>query len=40
MLGGRPAQEHVLYALAAQVEEALSDPGNPWRRPPIAAEFR
>lgn len=40
MLGGRPAQDHVLYALAAQIEEACSEPGNPWRRPPLPEQFR
>ena len=35
MLAGRPAQDHLLYALAAQVEAACSDPGKPWRRPPL-----
>lgn len=40
MLAGHPAQDHLLYALAAQVEAACSDPGRPWRRPPVAAELR
>ncbi len=40
MLAGRPAADHLLYSLAAQVEEACSDPGNPWRRPAVAAELR
>ena len=35
MLAGRPAQDHRLYALAAQVEAACSDPGHPWRRPAL-----
>ena len=35
MLAGRPAQDHLLYSLAAQVEAACSDPGRPWRRPPL-----
>jgi amidase len=39
MLAGRPAHDHVLYALAAQVEAACSDPGRPWRRPPIVAQL-
>ncbi len=37
MLAGRPAQDHLLYALAAQVEDACSDPGRPWRRPALDA---
>jgi amidase len=33
MLGGRPGEDHLLFALAAQVEAAHSDAGRPWRRP-------
>lgn len=40
MLAGRPAGDHLLLALAAQVEGACSDPGRPWRRPPVAAPLR
>jgi amidase len=40
MLAGRPAEDHLLYALAAQVEEALSDGGNAWQRPAVDARFR
>lgn len=40
MLGGRPAEDHLLYALAAQVEEACSTPGNPWNRPALPERFR
>ena len=40
MLGGRPAEENVLYALAAQIEEACSTPGNPWNRPELPEQFR
>ncbi|MEO7125854.1 MAG: amidase [Nakamurella sp.] len=39
MLAGRPAEDHLLYVLAAQVEEALSG-GVAWRRPPIVAQLR
>lgn len=35
MLGGKPGRDHVLYALAAQVESQLSSAGNPWSRPAI-----
>jgi amidase len=39
MLGGRPGEDHLLLALAAQVEAAHTDPdGAPWRRPAIALE--
>ncbi|MGH3497397.1 MAG: amidase [Nocardioidaceae bacterium] len=34
MLGGRPGEDHLLFALAQQIEDELSDPGHPWRRPP------
>jgi amidase len=40
MLAGRPAEDHLLYALAAQVEEAVSDGGNAWQRPPLPEQFR
>ncbi len=40
MLAGRQAEDHRLLALAAQVEEACSDPGRPWRRPPVDARLR
>lgn len=40
MLAGRPAEDHLLYALAAQVEEAASDGGNAWGRPPIAERLQ
>jgi len=40
MLAGRPAEDHLLYALAAQLEEAVSDGGDAWRRPPIDERFR
>jgi amidase len=34
MLAGRPGEDHRLFALAAQVEAACTDPGGPaWRRP-------
>src|SRR5690606_36402926 len=34
MLGGRPGEDHLLFALAAQVEAACTDPDGPaWRRP-------
>jgi amidase len=34
MLGGRPGEDHRLFALAAQVEAACTDPdGRAWRRP-------
>jgi amidase len=34
MLGGRPGEDHLLFALAAQVEAACTQPGGPaWRRP-------
>jgi amidase len=40
MLAGRPAEDHLLYALAAQVEEAVSDGGNAWQRPAVDVRFR
>lgn len=36
MLAGRPAADHLLYALAAQLETACGDVDNPWRRPALA----
>lgn len=40
MLGGRPAEDHLLYALAAQIEAACSEPGNLWGRPALPERFR
>jgi amidase len=40
MLAGRPAEDHLLYALAAQVEEAVSGGGNAWQRPLLPERFR
>jgi amidase len=40
MLAGRPGEDHLLFALAAQVEAACTDPGGrPWRRPAPALEL-
>ncbi|HLR84480.1 MAG TPA: amidase [Nocardioidaceae bacterium] len=35
MLAGRPGAEHILCALAAQIESSYSESGHDWRRPAI-----
>jgi amidase len=35
MLGAKPGQDHLLYALAAQVEAAVTPGPRGWGRPPI-----
>ncbi len=36
MLAGKPGQDHVLYALAAQVESSIEPGPRGWSRPPLA----